>query len=83
MADETVDLDLSKYTVEDILSIFNIVEPNVFNVTDVANSLIAKMTTGNNPAMVDFFTEARDKVLDYLKNLDKDNEVIYYIFCPF
>jgi hypothetical protein len=77
MTDETVDLDVSKYTVEDILSIFNLVDPTVFNVTDVANSLIAKMTTGNNPAMVDFFTEARDKVLDYLKNMDKepvDNE---------
>ncbi len=77
MADETVDLDLSKYTVEDILSIFNIVDPNVFNVTDVANSLIAKMTTEAKSDMVDFFTEARDKVLEYLKEQGKepvDNE---------
>lgn len=71
MTDDNVDLDISKYTVEDILSIFNIVDPTIFNVTDVANSLIAKMTTEGKPEMVDFFTEARDKVLNYLKDMGK------------
>jgi len=72
MTDSTVDLDLTNYTVEDILAIFNIVDPTVFNVTDVANSLIAKMTSEGKPAMVDFFTEAREKVLEYLQNSGKE-----------
>ena len=72
MADSTVDLDLSNYTVQDILSIFNIVDPTVFNVTDVANTLIAKMTSDGKPAMAEFFTDARDKVLEYLQNLGKE-----------
>jgi hypothetical protein len=72
MADETVDMDISSYTISDILSIFNIVEPTVFNVTDVANSLIAKMTTDGKPDIVDFFTEARDKVLEYLQTMGEE-----------
>jgi len=66
------DIDITHYTVEDILLIFNIVDPTVFNVTDVANTLIAKMKTEGKPEMMDFFAEARDKVLDYLQNLGKE-----------
>lgn len=70
MAD--MDMDLDNYTVDDILTIFNIVDPTVFNVTDVANTLIAKMKTDGNEYMMKFFTEARDKVLEYLQTLDKE-----------
>jgi hypothetical protein len=65
MAD--MDMDTDNYSVPDLLTIFNIVEPTVFNVTDVANDLIAKMKTDGNPAMMDFFSAARDKLLAYLQ----------------
>jgi hypothetical protein len=61
-----MDLDIRNYSIADILSIFNIVDPTVFNVTDVANSLIAKMKADGQPKVMQFFADARDKVLDYL-----------------
>jgi hypothetical protein len=64
--------DIDNYTVNDILSIFNIVDPTVFNVTDVANSLIAKKKTEGKPDMVDFIGKARDKVLEYLQAKSKE-----------
>ena len=73
------DTDITHYTVQDILAIFNIVDPTGFNVTDVANNLIAKMKAEGKPSMMVFFAEARDKVLDYLQNLGKepvDNEAM-------
>lgn len=72
MANETVDMDIDKYSVGDILSFLNIVDPTVFNVTDAANALIAKMTAEGKPELVGFFAEARDKVLTYLQNLGKE-----------
>ena len=77
MANDTVDMDIDKYSINDILSFLNIVDPTVFNVTDAANSLIAKMKAEGNPDLADFFGEARDKVLMYLQELGKepvDNE---------
>jgi hypothetical protein len=72
MAVAQVNTDISNYTINDILSIFNIVDPTVFNVTDVANSLIAKMKIDGKPEMMTFFAQARDKVLGYLQNLGKE-----------
>ena len=72
MAVAQVNTDISNYTINDILSIFNIVDPTVFNVTDVANSLIAKMKIDGKPEMMAFFAQARDKVLGYLQNLGKE-----------
>jgi hypothetical protein len=62
-----MDMDIDNYTVADILSILNIVEPTLFNVTDVANTLIAKMKAAGKDDIVTFFTEARDKVLNELQ----------------
>jgi hypothetical protein len=63
-----MDVDIANYTVADILSIFNIIDPTLFNVTDVANTLIAKMKAAGKDDMVEFFTKARDKVLDAVYN---------------
>ena len=62
-----IDTNIANYSVEDILAIFNIIDPTVFNVTDAANALIAKMKDEGNPELEDFFGEARDKVLEYLQ----------------
>ena len=74
------DTNIDNYTVENLLSIFNLTDPTPFSVQDVANSLIAKMTTEGNPDLVVFFTQARDKVLADIQkkgseNLDKEHEV--------
>jgi hypothetical protein len=62
-------LNIDIYSVDDILSIFNITDPTVFNVTDAANSLIAKMKDEKNFDLEFFFAQARDKVLEYLQEL--------------
>jgi hypothetical protein len=72
-----IDTNIANYSVEDILAIFNIIDPTVFNVTDSANALIAKMKDEGNPDLEDFFEEARDKVLEYLqaqRAIPVDNE---------
>jgi hypothetical protein len=76
-ADMEIDADVTQYSIEDILSIFNIIDPTEFNVTDVANTLIAKMKVAGNNDLVTFFGEARDKVLEYLqkKNLAANADV--------
>jgi hypothetical protein len=71
MANEMVDTDIDKYSIDEILSFLNIVDPTVFNVKDAANSLIAKMTAEGKADLAAFFGEARDKVLEYLQNLGR------------
>ena len=68
----SVETDIDKYSVPDILSFFNIVDPTVFNVTDAANSLIVKQKAEGNTDLANFFGEARDKVLTYLQDLGKE-----------
>ena len=67
-----MDTNIDNYTIDDILSIFNIVDPTVFNVTDVANALVAKMKAEKRPVLMDFFAEARDKVLDFLQETEEE-----------
>jgi hypothetical protein len=61
------DTNIDNYTVDDILSILNLTEPTPFNVKDKANDLIAKMKNEGRTDLELFFTRARDKVLNYLK----------------
>ena len=49
---------IDNYTIDDILSIFNIVDPTVFNVTDVANALVAKMKAEKRPVLMDFLYQS-------------------------
>jgi hypothetical protein len=66
-------LDIENYTINDILSIFNIVNPTINNVTDIANTLIARMTVEKKTDMALFITSARDKVLSYLQNIEEED----------
>ena len=66
MTDTNTNTNIDDYSVEDLLSIFNLTEPTPFNVTDVANSLIARMHNEGKPELVGFFEKARDKVLAQL-----------------
>jgi hypothetical protein len=67
------DINIDNYTIDDILAIFNLTDPTPFTVQDVANSLIAKMTTEGRPDLVTFFTLARDKVLDDIRQNSVEN----------
>ena len=62
-----IDTNINNYSVQEILTIFNIIDPTVFNVTDAANTLIAKMKDEANSELETFFSQARDKVLEYLQ----------------
>ncbi len=70
------DINIDNYTVDDILVILNLTDPTPFNVKDVANSLIAKMKSDGKTDLEKFFTEARDKVLDYLLSDNVVNQEI-------
>ena len=70
-----VDTNIDNYAIEDILNIFNLINPTIANVTDVANTLIARMTTEGKADLVTFFTRARDKVLDFMQNIDREKPV--------
>jgi hypothetical protein len=74
------DTNIDNYTIDELLLILNLTDPTPFNVKDVANSFIAKMKTDGRKDLENFFTQARDKVLEYLlsddiKNREVDNEV--------
>jgi hypothetical protein len=62
-----IDTNIDSYSVEEILTILNIIDPTVFNVTDATNSFIAKMKETGNTELEIFFGKARDKVLTYLQ----------------
>jgi hypothetical protein len=77
-----IDTDVANYSVKDILTIFNIIDPTVFNVTDAANTLIAKMKDEGKSDLAIFFGNARDKVLEYLqaqRTKPVENETTEYI----
>ena len=60
------DINIDNYTIDELLLILNLTDPTPFNVKDVANSFIAKMKTDGRKDLEQFFTEARDKLLNYL-----------------
>ena len=70
------DTNIDNYSVDDILSIFNLTEPTAFNVKDRANSLIAKMKTDGRADLESFFTQARDKVIAYLLSDTVENQAV-------
>ena len=66
------DTNVDNYTVDDILAILNVTDPTPANVTDAANTLIARMKIEKQPALEKFFTLARDKVLAFLSGNTTD-----------
>lgn len=61
-------ISIDKFSVNDILAILNLTEPTPFTVKDRANGFIAKMKNEGKKDLEIFFTQARDKVLEYLAN---------------
>jgi len=77
---DDINTDIDSYSIIDILSILNIIYPTTTNVSQRADDLISRyLPTGANPnpVLVTFFTAAKDKVMDYLNNMDDPVEPEY------
>lgn len=72
---EHIDTDIDNYSVNDILTIFNLLdEPSLFQIKDVANNLIARMKSEGNINMAVFFEKAKQKVINEIEREDEDDD---------
>jgi hypothetical protein len=70
-----IDTDIDNYSVNDILTIFNLVdEPTLFQIKDVANNLIARMKSEGKMDMAVFFENAKQKVITEIEREDDDRD---------
>ena len=72
-----IDMDIENYSVDDILTIFNLVdvdEASLFQIKDVANNLIARMKSEGKMDMAIFFEKAKQKVITELAREDDDDD---------
>jgi hypothetical protein len=70
-----IDTDIDNYSVNDILTIFNLVdEPTLFQIKDVANNLIARMKSEGKMDMAVFFENAKQKVITEIEREDDDSD---------
>ena len=79
---DTINTDIDSYSIEDILSIFNIIDPTTTNVSHRADDLISRyLPTGPDPNadLATFFTSAKQKVLDYLTTMDTQPSAPEYL----
>ena len=69
-----IDTDIDNYSVNDILTIFNLVdEPTLFQIKDVANNLIARMKSEGKMDMAVFFENAKQKVITEIEREEDDD----------
>ena len=52
---DNIDTNIENYTVMDIFEILNLSDPNIFNVKDKANDIIARMEEEGNEEIKIFF----------------------------
>jgi hypothetical protein len=72
---EHIDTDIDNYSVNDILTIFNLLdEPSLFQIKDVANNLIARMKSEGKIDMALFFEKAKQKVITEMEREDDDDD---------
>ena len=76
---DNIDTNIENYTVMDIFEILNLSDPNIFNVKDKANDIIARMEEEGNEEIKIFFEQARDKALDALEETSEYIDEIQYI----
>ena len=74
-SDANIDTNIDNYSVDDILTIFNLYDPTLFQIKDVANNLIARMRSEGKLEMAIFFEKAKQKLLEAATEDDEsDNE---------
>ena len=72
---EHIDTDIDNYSVNDILTIFNLLdEPSLFHIKDVANNLIARMKSEGKMDMAVFFEKAKQKVITEIEREEDDED---------
>tara|TARA_Y100000389_G_C17442026_1_gene509199 strand:- start:483 stop:1766 length:1284 start_codon:yes stop_codon:yes gene_type:complete len=70
-----MDLNIENYTISELMSVLTLLEePTSEEVIEKSQALIDKFTNENKLVFADFFTKARDKVLEYIDQLDKWEE---------
>lgn len=79
---ETIDTDIDNYNVMEIFEILNLPDPNIFNVKDKANDIIARMEREGKIELKEFFENARDKAVkaleepeEYIEEQDTINDI--------
>jgi hypothetical protein len=74
-SDANIDTNIDNYSIDDILTIFNLYDPTLFQIKDVANNLIARMRSEGKLEMAIFFEKAKQKLLEAATEDDEsDNE---------
>jgi hypothetical protein len=74
--DTNIDTNIDNYSVDDILTIFNLSDPTLFQIKDVANHLIARMRSEGKIEMAIFFEKAKQKLLEEAIEDDESDEDI-------
>ena len=79
---ETIDTNIDNYNVMEIFEILNLPDPNIFNVKDKANDIIARMEREGKIELKEFFEKARDKAVkaleepeEYIEEQDTINDI--------
>ena len=81
---DAIDTNIDNYSVDDLLVIFNLTEPNQFQVTDAANNLIAKMKIENKPQLIKFIEDRKGHDFRYSVDTTKiQKDLNFYIKSDF
>ena len=74
MSSSSTDTNIDNYSVDDILTIFNLSDPTLFQIKDVANHLIARMRSEGKSEMAIFFENAKQKLLEAANEDDESDK---------
>lgn len=69
-----VDTNVDNYTVSELLTILGLDIPDTKSIKKESDILIQRFQSENNPEMVSFFQNIEDKLLQYSKDLEEEDE---------
>jgi len=75
---QNIDTNIDNYTVSELLTILDIDDPTVENVTAETHKYIVKFTNEQNPAMVIFFQDMQTELIQYSTELATSDEPAEY-----
>ena len=71
---QTIDTNIEHYSVSELLMILDLDRPDETNITDKCDYYIEQFTRENKPDMVTFFREIKETLLDYVDELDNNDD---------
>ena len=71
MSEQTPDMNIKNWSIEDIMQLFEVDDLNPTEITQVADRLIDKSITDENTAATTFLTQAKDKLLNHIAKQDE------------